>query len=205
VERGKGDGLYINVSGIGVCEYPSIICPQSIRPGDKIILSGDIGRYGMTIMAMREGLEFESSLISDCAELWSPVQLLLKEGIKIHCLRDLTRGGIYTALVELAESSALSLFVDEEQIPICSEVQGACEILGLDPMYVADEGRFIAFIPKEDATNALSILHQYHCTENTMVIGEVTKERSKEAILINIIGTQVRLSRLPGDQLPRIC
>jgi hydrogenase expression/formation protein HypE len=133
------------------------------------------------------------------------VQLLLKEGIKIHCLRDLTRGGIYTALVELAESSALSLFVDEEQIPICSEVQGACEILGLDPMYVADEGRFIAFIPKEDATNALSILHQYHCTETTMVIGEVTKERSKEAILINIIGTQVRLSRLPGDQLPRIC
>lgn len=205
VERGKGDGLYINVSGIGLCESPVTICPQNILAGDKIILSGDIGRHGMAIMAMREGLEFESSLESDCAELWSSVQQLLKEGVNIHCLRDLTRGGLSTALVELAEASTFSFLVNEANIPICSEVQGACEIIGLDPMYVANEGRFIAFVPESDAEKTLNILIQQHGMKNAKIIGEVLEVQKGEAQLINVLGNKLRLSKLPGDQLPRIC
>jgi len=205
VERGKGDGLYLNTSGIGVCEHRFAICPQSIRTRDQIILSGDIGRHGMAVMAMREGLEFENPLESDCAELWSPVRLLLQAGIEIHCLRDLTRGGLATALVELAETSGNSIEIEEVKIPIESAVQGACEMLGLDPHYVANEGRFIAFVPEQDAERAVAILRQHPCTKDSQIIGRVLEENKQEVVIVNTLGCERLLDRLPGDQLPRIC
>ncbi|MBB5210418.1 hydrogenase expression/formation protein HypE [Microbulbifer hydrolyticus] len=205
VERGKGDGLYINTSGIGMLEQPLQIGPGQIQPGDRILLSGDIGRHGMTIMATREGLEFESPLQSDCAPLHGAVAKLLNAGIVVHCLRDLTRGGLATVLVELAESSGYQLLAREDDIPVCTPVQGACEILGLDPLYVANEGRFIAFVPEQDAARAQSILCGCPVSEGCQVIGEVRNVARPQAVLENALGYERLLDRLPGEQLPRIC
>ncbi|WP_226876768.1 hydrogenase expression/formation protein HypE [Microbulbifer hainanensis] len=205
VERGKGDGLYINTSGIGVMCHNVAIEPGEIQPGDLILLSGDIGRHGMAVMAKREGLEFDSALLSDCAPLHGAVKELLDAGIDIHCLRDLTRGGLATALVELAESAGKSLFVEESEIPVCEPVQGACEMLGLDPLYVANEGRFIAFIPAQQAEQAMAVLQGNPVAKNSRVIGAVTGERRPQVILQNTLGSERLLDRLPGEQLPRIC
>lgn len=212
VEKGKGDGIYINTSGIGVLEHSQAISPQSIAPNDVILLSGDIGRHGMSVMAKREGLEFDGALLSDCAPLWNPVAELLEAGIEIHCLRDLTRGGLATALVELAESSGLSFEIEEGQVAVSEPVQGACELLGLDPMYVANEGRFILFVPAEQHKMALEVLSRQQVSAESRMIGRVTgpvseavPERPSEVILRNSLGCERLLSLLPGEQLPRIC
>ncbi len=151
VERGKGDGLYVTTAGVGVVEHKFAIAPTSVRDSDAVLLSGDIGRHGMAIMATRAGLTFESDIESDCAPLSAPVQALLAAGLEIHCLRDLTRGGLATALVEIAESGKFSIGIDETAVPVTELVRGACEILGLEPMYVANEGRFICILPKVQA------------------------------------------------------
>jgi len=205
VERGKGDGIYINTSGIGVLDHPVPIGPEQIRPGDHILLSGDIGRHGMTIMASREGLEFESPLQSDCALLYGPIEKLLAAGIHVHCLRDLTRGGLATALVELAETSGCQMVVREDAIPVCPPVQGACEILGLDPLYVANEGRFIAVIPEQQSALAQSILSGCAVSAACRTIGAVANGDRAQVILENALGAERLLDRLPGEQLPRIC
>lgn len=205
VERGKGDGIYINTSGVGVMEHPCAIGPDRIQPGDQVLLSGDIGRHGMTIMASREGLEFESPLQSDCALLYHPIEKLLSAGITVHCLRDLTRGGLATAVVELAETSGHQILVREDDIPMCASVQGACEILGLDPLYVANEGRFVAIVPQQQVAMAQSILSGCAVSEDCRIVGEVTENRRPQAILKNSLGYERLLDRLPGEQLPRIC
>jgi len=147
VERGKGDGLYVNMAGIGWVEHDRVIAPASVRPGDVVLLSGDIGRHGMAILALREGLAFESSIESDCAPLWPAVEALFAAGVEVHCLRDLTRGGLATAVIEIAETAGRAVALEEAAVPVCEPVRGACEILGLDPLYVANEGRFVAFVP----------------------------------------------------------
>ncbi|SDK17967.1 hydrogenase expression/formation protein HypE [Microbulbifer yueqingensis] len=205
VERGKGDGLYINTAGIGVLEHSEVIAPERIAPGDLILLSGDIGRHGMAVMATREGLEFESPLRSDCAPLAEPVLALLNAGITVHCLRDLTRGGLATALVELAESAGRELVVEEAAIPVSEPVQGACELLGLDPLYVANEGRFIAFVPADRAVEALAILQGTAVAADSRVIGSASTGHRPRVIMRNTIGSERLLDRLPGEQLPRIC
>ncbi|WP_323844242.1 hydrogenase expression/formation protein HypE [Microbulbifer magnicolonia] len=205
VERGKGDGLYINTAGIGILEHGLAIGPQSIRAGDLILLSGDIGRHGMAVMAKREGLDFDSPLQSDCAPLHSPVQDLLNAGIAVHCLRDLTRGGLATALVELAESAGRKMTVRETEIPICDPVQGACEVLGMDPFYVANEGRFVAFVPSQQAELALAVLARNPVSADSRIIGTVASCSSPQVILQNALGCERLLDRLPGEQLPRIC
>ncbi|PCO06853.1 hydrogenase expression/formation protein HypE [Microbulbifer flavimaris] len=205
VERGKGDGLFINTSGIGLIEHSLEIAPQRIDSGDSIILSGDVGRHGMAIMASREGLEFEMPLASDCAPLQSPVLELLAAGVEVHCLRDLTRGGLATALVELAESSGRELAVQEAAVPVTESVQGACELLGLDPFYVANEGRFVAFVPREQAALALAALAKNPLTRGSAVIGNVTEGTHAQVILQNSLGSERLLDRLPGEMLPRIC
>jgi len=201
VDRGKGDGLYINTAGVGVIEHQQIIAPQLVRPGDAIILSGDIGRHGMAVMAVREGLEFESPIMSDCAPLAAAVQKLLDAHIEIHCLRDLTRGGLASGLVEIATTAKLRLHVHESAIPINEDVRGACEILGLDPLYVANEGCFVAFIAAHDAERALQALGgQASC------IGEVMSVHERGLVTLHgAIGAVRIMDMLSGEQLPRIC
>jgi hydrogenase expression/formation protein HypE len=200
VDKGKCDGLYINTAGIGVVDHGLHIEPRSVRPGDAVILSGDIGRHGMAVMAVREGLEFESQIESDCAPLAVPVQALLEAGIQVHCLRDLTRGGLASALVEISQGAQLHLHVEENAIPVNEEVRGACEILGLDPLYVANEGRFIAFVAPEAAEQALSILGA-----PARQIGVVTAGDEALVTLQSAIGATRILEMLSGEQLPRIC
>ena len=151
VEKGKADGVFINTTGIGMLEHHLTIAPQSIQENDAIILSGDIGRHGIAIMAAREGLQFETDIQSDAAPLAGPVLELIKRGAKIHCLRDLTRGGLATALVELASASGLGMHIQEREVMVMPQVRGVCEILGLDPFFVENEGRFICFVPAGDA------------------------------------------------------
>ncbi len=205
VDKGKGDGLFLNTAGIGVLEHNMSICPASIREGDCILLSGDIGRHGMAIMGMREGLEFEGALESDCAPLAAPVLNLIEAGVELHCLRDLTRGGLANALVELALAARVQIAVQEEAIPVQETVRGACEILGLDPLYVANEGRFVAFVPRRDAAHALAILRSHAVGKDTTIIGAVEASGPRQALLRNTLGTDRVLDMLMGEQLPRIC
>jgi hydrogenase expression/formation protein HypE len=205
VERGKGDGLYVTTAGVGLVEAGTRIGPERICDGDAVILSGDIGRHGMAVMAVREGLAFEFPIESDCAPLAAPVEALLAEGLDVHCLRDLTRGGLATALIELAETRGLEIAVEEGAVPVCEEVQGACEILGLDPLYVANEGRFVCFVPEADALDALAVLARSAPGGPPAVIGRVRGSSSGEVMLRRQVGTERILSRLSGEQLPRIC
>jgi hydrogenase expression/formation protein HypE len=205
VEHGKGDGLYVCTAGVGIIEHAQSIGPSHIRPGDAVILSGDIGRHGMAIMAVREGLSFESTIESDCAPLTAPVAALLATGVEVHCLRDLTRGGLATALIELAETRGLEIAVDERAIPVCEEVRGACEILGLEPMYVANEGRFVCFVPQSDVDEALGVLACTVPSGAPTVIGSVRAATGRDVLLRSVIGSERVLQRLSGEQLPRIC
>lgn len=206
VDRGKGDGVFITTAGVGVLEHELTIAPASVRSGDAILLSGDVGRHGMAVMAVREGLEFESTIESDCAPLAAPVLELIEAGVTIHCLRDLTRGGLATALVEIAQSAGLRMHVEGASIPVTDEVRGACEILGMDPLYVANEGRMIVFVPEAESARALDILRNHAACEQSCEIGRVGEtRRGGEVLLRNQIGVDRLLDLLSGEQLPRIC
>jgi hydrogenase expression/formation protein HypE len=200
VDQGKGDGLYINTAGIGVIADGVDIAPTNIRPGDSILLNGDLGRHSLAIMALREGLRFESEIESDCAPLVEPVMALLDAGIKVRCLRDLTRGGLASALVEIASTAGRDLQIAESAVPVRDDVRGACEILGLDPLYAANEGRFITFVAPEDAPRALALLG-----EGAQQIGSVLETQGGQVTLISVIGAARVIDMLSGEQLPRIC
>jgi hydrogenase expression/formation protein HypE len=205
VERGKGDGLYVNMAGIGWVEHDRVIAPASVRPGDVVLLSGDIGRHGMAILAQREGLAFESPIESDCAPLWPAVEALFAAGVEVHCLRDLTRGGLATAVIEIAETAGRAVALEEAAVPVCEPVRGACEILGLDPLYVANEGRFVAFVPAAQAEAALATLARTAPGGPPTRIGAVRAGPAGEVTLRSVIGVDRILDRLSGEQLPRIC
>ena len=208
VDKGKGDGVFINTAGIGIVEHSLVIAPASVQPGDSILLSGDVGRHGMAIMSVREGLEFESTIESDCAPLSAPVQALLKEGIAVRCLRDLTRGGLSSALNEIAHATRTHIEIDENAVPVSEQVRGACEILGFDPLYVANEGRFIAFVAAEDAERALAILRRHEVCAQATAIGSVQPGEPGSKGLVTVksaIGVSRILDMLTGEQLPRIC
>ncbi len=205
VDKGKGDGLFINTAGIGVIEHEQNIVPQNVQTGDVILVSGDVGRHGMAIMAVREGLEFESRIESDSAPVHEVVLDLLKAGIEIHCLRDLTRGGLTSALNEISEASNLTLLAEEKLIPVREDVHAACEMLGLDPFQVACEGRFAAFIPERDAGRALAILRARPDGAGACVIGKADSGQPARVLLKSAIGVQRILDMASGEQLPRIC
>ena len=205
VDKGKGDGLYINTAGVGRIEHDLSIGPSAIRPGDVILLSGDVGRHGIAIMAVREGLEFESVIESDCAPLAALVLDLLAAEIEIHALRDLTRGGLATALVELAEDSRQGIELRRAAVPVREDVQGACEMLGLDPLYVANEGRFVAILPEAQADAALARLRAHGAGAEACFVGRVNESGSGRVVIESEIGTRRRIDRLSGEQLPRIC
>jgi len=205
VDRGKGDEIFINTAGVGVIEHDLVINPSSIRPGDAIILSGDLGRHGIAIMAAREGLEFESQIESDCAALASSVTDLIAGGIEVRCLRDLTRGGLASALVEIAEASGYEINVEEVSIAVREDVRGVCEILGFDPMYLANEGRFIAFVPPDEADRAMGILNASTSNVKAKQIGTVSSSRTGDVTMKSVIGASRIVDMFSGEQLPRIC
>lgn len=205
VDKGKGDGIFINTAGVGVIEHSLTIAPGQIQTGDRILLNGDLGRHGIAIMAMREGLSFESEIESDCAPLAKLVLHLIREGIEIHCLRDLTRGGLASALVEIAETGERQLHIRERDIPVREDVRGACEILGLDPLYLANEGRFLAMIPERDSARALEIMRAYPGGEKACLIGEVGEAASPRVLMKSAIGATRIVDMFSGEQLPRIC
>ncbi len=209
VDRGKGDGIYINTAGVGLVtaapEQPPI-GPRSIQVGDAILLNGDLGRHGIAIMAQREGLVFETTIESDCAPLHWAVQGLLSAGIEVHCLRDVTRGGLASTLNELAQAAHVGMRVQEEAIEVQEQVRGACEILGLDPLYIANEGRFVAIVPAAQAEQALAILAQTSPPGVTpRYIGQVMADRPRQVILRNRLQTDRIVEMMSGEQLPRIC
>ncbi|MFZ3034276.1 MAG: hydrogenase expression/formation protein HypE [Parvibaculum sp.] len=205
VDRGNGDGLFVNTAGVGVVRTKTLVSPRAVAPGDVILLSGDIGRHGIAIMAAREGLAFETNIESDCAPLWSPVRQLIESGVEVHCLRDLTRGGLASAVIEIAESAGRAMTLNETAIAVRADVRAACELLGLDPLYVANEGRFVAFVPEADAEKALELLSSDPACPDASVIGQVTAGEGGVVGIQGPYGTIRRLSMLSGEQLPRIC
>lgn len=205
VDRGHGDGIYVNTTGIGLIANDRSITPKAVCRGDAVILSGDIARHGMAVMAAREGLEFAPPLLSDTAALCGPVSALFTAGVDVHCLRDPTRGGLATSLIEIATVAGVSITIDEAAINVAEDVRGACELLGLDPLYVANEGCFIAFVPAAHAARALAALAADPLSGAACVIGEVTAGIAGEVIAKTVIGGERVLDRLSGEQLPRIC
>jgi hydrogenase expression/formation protein HypE len=205
VDRGKGDEVFINTAGVGVIDHDLVIGPKQVKAGDAVLLSGDIGRHGIAIMAAREGLEFESEIESDCASLAGTVRQLIDQGIEIHCMRDLTRGGLASALVEIAEACGKQINVEEEKIAVREDVSGACEILGFDPMYLANEGRFIAFVSESQIDSALAILVKADGGESANYIGSVADISSGDVMLKSRIGAIRLVDMFTGEQLPRIC
>ena len=205
VDRGRGDGLYINTAGVGALEHGREIGPRQIQAGDAILLSGDVGRHGMAIMAVRENLAFESAITSDCAPLFEPVRRLLEGGIEVHALRDLTRGGLTAALVEFAETARIGVELTESLVEVREDVRGACELLGLDPLQVANEGRFIAVVPEADAAHALALLRSSPVSARAQVVGRVTADHPGQVLLQSRLGPTRMLDLPSGEQLPRIC
>ncbi|MGA2667332.1 MAG: hydrogenase expression/formation protein HypE [Ignavibacteria bacterium] len=205
VDKGKGDGIFINTSGIGIINHKLNINPASILPGDVIVINGDIGRHGIAIMAVREGLEFETTIESDSAPLNSIVKRLVDAGLDIHCMRDLTRGGLSSALVEIAQASKLGININEKNIPVAEDVRGACEILGFDPLYVANEGRFVTFLPDNQVQKALDILNSDKNAPEAHIIGKVSESNAGLVIMRSTIGATRIVDMLSGEQLPRIC
>ena len=205
VDRGKADGMFINTAGVGRIVAPDVIGPEAVKPGDVVILSGDIARHGMAVMAAREQLGFESEIASDCAPLAAPVLALFEAGVAVHCLRDLTRGGLASGLVEIAETAKLAIHTEELAVPVRDDVASACEILGLDPFHVANEGRFVAFVPAADADRALAVLHAHAVSEGAVVIGTVKDGPAGRVTAKGALGGTRVIDMLSGEQLPRIC
>jgi hydrogenase expression/formation protein HypE len=205
VDRGKGDGLFVNTAGVGLVAEGVDIAPTRVRPGDAVLVSGDLGRHGIAILSVREGLAFEAPIESDCAPLASLVEALLEGGIEVHCLRDLTRGGLAAALNEIAADGRVGLEIDEAAVPVTDVVGGACELLGLDPLYVACEGRLVAFVPPDHADRALDIMRRHPAAPDAARIGQVAGAGAGTVVLRNRLGGRRLLDLLSGEQLPRIC
>lgn len=206
VDKGKGDGLFVNTAGIGWLDHELAIAPGSVRAGDSILLSGDLGRHGMAVMAVREGLEFESTIESDSAPLAAPVLDLVGSGVAVRCLRDTTRGGLTAALNEIAEGAGVRIRVREGAVPVRADVRSACEVLGLDPMQVACEGRFVAFVDAADEERALAILRRHPVAAGAAAIGRVAGAHPGGQVVLECTLGAARLLDLPaGEQLPRIC
>jgi len=205
VEKGSGDGLFINTSGIGVVPDGVCLSADGARPGDRVLLSGPIGEHGIAILAQREGLEFESLVASDTAALHALVQAMLHTGHPIRCLRDPTRGGLSSALNEIAAQSRVGISIEERAIPIREEVQGACELLGLDPLYVANEGKLVAIVAPEGAEEILAAMRAHPLGGHAQVMGTVTDTHPGLVTMRTVLGTTRIVDLLAGDQLPRIC
>lgn len=206
VDKGKGDGIFINTTGIGLIPPGIHISPKRAKPGDLILINGAIAVHGIAIMSVREGLEFETTLLSDTAPLHDLVARILEVGgDKVHVLRDPTRGGVASALNEIASRAGVGILLDEASIPIWEEVKGACEILGLDPLYVANEGKCLVIVAQDKAEEVLEVMRAHPLGQEAAIIGEVVEEHPGQVILRSRIGGMRVVDMLSGEQLPRIC
>ena len=205
VHRGSADKLFINTAGIGIVPEGVDISGSSAKPGDKVLLSGPIGDHGIAVLSRREGLSFSTQLESDCAPLNSLVAEMLNASSNIHCMRDPTRGGLATTLNELAKQSKVSIRIDEEKVPVRDEVLAACEMLGLDPLYVANEGKLVAIVPAEDADKVLKAMQGNHYGKEASLIGEVIEKTPGRVVMRTTIGASRIVDMMVGDPLPRIC
>jgi hydrogenase expression/formation protein HypE len=206
VDRGKADGIFINTTGIGLIPEGVEISPRRAAPGDVVLVSGSIATHGIAIMSVREGLEFETELRSDSASLHGITRALLDRlGTRVHVLRDPTRGGVASALNEIAASAGVGVRLEDAKIPVLEEVRGACEILGLDPLYVANEGKLIAIVAPDAADEALESLRNHALGREAAIIGEVVAEHPGKVLLRSRIGGTRVVEMLSGEQLPRIC
>lgn len=205
VNKGKADGIFINTAGIGVIDEGIEISPSRVKPGDKVILSGPIGNHGVAIMAERNGLSFNPPVVSDTAPLNGLVREMLKKTKKIHTLRDPTRGGLATTLKEIATDSGYCVLIEEDLIPVPPGVRGACELLGLDPLYIANEGILSAIVSNDAAESVLKTMKKHPLGKEARIIGEVQKSPTGMVLLKTAIGGTRIIEMLSGDQLPRIC
>lgn len=203
VERGRGDGVYITTSGIGVVRYPGL-GPERMRPGDAVLISGTAGDHGAAVMLARDAL-MEGEIRSDCAALNGLVRAVLESGAEVRVLRDPTRGGVATTLCEFAESAALGIELDETAIPVRRDVSAACALLGLDPLYCANEGKMLAVVAAKDAERALAAMRGVPEGKSAAIIGRVISERPGKVVLRTAMGGGRILQKLAGAQLPRIC
>jgi hydrogenase expression/formation protein HypE len=205
VDAGHGDGVYINTAGIGVVPDGVDIRPDRARPGDVVIVSGDIGVHGIAVMSVREGLEFDTEIRSDCAPLGGLVTAMLEATTDLHCLRDPTRGGLGTSLNEIAAASGVGVRIDEPALPVPDAVGNACGLLGLDPLYVANEGKLVAYVPPEHAEAVLAAMHSHPLGAGAARIGDCTTDHPGMVVARTAFGA-TRVIDLPlGEQLPRIC
>jgi hydrogenase expression/formation protein HypE len=205
VNRGQADKLFITTSGVGVIPQGVDISGANARVGDKVLLSGTIGDHGMAIMSQREGLKFSMRLESDCAPLNKLVSQMLEVSSRIHCLRDPTRGGLATTLNELARQSNVGIAVEETKIPVKEEVRAACELLGLDPLYVANEGKLVAMVDPTDARDILARMRKNIYGRDAAIIGEVTGDHPAKVVMKTKVGPSRIVDMLTGELLPRIC
>lgn len=204
VERGSADRIYINTAGIGAVEYEGV-SPTAVRPGDSIILNGAIGLHGIAVMAAREGFNLETEIKSDSSPLWGLVEKLLRSGAKVHCMRDATRGGLSSVLNEIARAANAGIQIFEDSIPVLEPVQGVCELLGFDPLYIANEGRFLAFVAADDEEKALESMRLHPLGKESCKIGEVVYEHKGTVVLKTNIGGKRVVPMASGEILPRIC
>lgn len=205
VDKGKGDKIFINTSGIGVVSKEIDISPKNCKPGDAVILSGKIAEHGIAIMSSRENLEFETNIKSDTAPLNDMVERMLNVSKEIRVMRDPTRGGIASTLNEIAKVAKVGILIEEMKIPIAEEVKGACEILGLDPLYIANEGKLIAFVSERDAEKILNVMRAHPLGSEACIIGRVTSENAETVVMKTRIGSTRVVDMISGEQLPRIC
>jgi hydrogenase expression/formation protein HypE len=206
VDKGKGDGIFINTTGVGRVPTGVRLAPQHVQPGDVVLLSGEIAAHGIAILSLREGLEFETTLESDSAPLHELAEAVLAAaGEQAHVLRDPTRGGVASALNEIAAQANVGIRLDEAQIPLAEEVRGACEILGLDPLYVANEGKMLAIVAPDAADAVLAAMQSHSLGARAAIVGEVVTEHPGKVMLRSRIGGTRVVDMLSGEQLPRIC
>jgi hydrogenase expression/formation protein HypE len=205
VERGKCEGLYINTAGLGRLVTPDRLGAANVKPGDAVIINGWIGEHGVAVMSRREGVAFQTSIVSDCAPLWPLVKTILNTGAQIRAMRDPTRGGVAAALCDIARASNVGIRLHEEVLPISREVRGACDLLGLDPLTIANEGKVLVFCRATDAARALAAMKEHPLGREARVIGEVSEKPRGMVLLRTVIGGERIIDMPTGEDLPRIC
>lgn len=205
VGEGAADGIFVNTTGVGLIPEGVHISGANAQPGDMIMVSGTLGDHGIAIMNQREGLEFASSLESDCAPLQGLVAQMLEASLEIHCLRDPTRGGLATTLNEMAAQSQATFLIEEEKVPVRDEVRGVCELLGLDPLYLANEGKLVAVVPAHAADGVLEAMRGHPYGKGSVVIGQVLSDHPCRVVMKTTLGAHRLVEMAVGELLPRIC